>query len=197
MTSHISADDELLFAWQSPSALIARASNLREVLGRRALLRDGACFREAYIAGKFADHINFESVKLLRPRSQPTPDFAVRTGEREYWFESTEADRPSRTRNLEYQQCNFSETTRSLRDDEWVCLSDYANEIDRLCRQKSLKIYDKCDGLIINSNAFGITDEHLINDDWWKQCTRSAQEKFEQVWRFHRSEFVRISNNIE
>lgn len=70
--------------------------------------------------------------------------------------------------------------------------SAYSEEIDRLCRQKSSKNYDKCDGLIINSNAFGILDEQLMDEDWWLLSTRAAHTRFEQVWRFHRSAFARI-----
>ena len=171
MTTDVTVGNEPLFGWQSPLELIARASDMREALGTRALLRDGTSFREAYIAGKFAAHLNFDTVKLLRPRTQPTPDFAIRRGEREFWFESTEADRPSRKRNLEYQAIDFSGSPRLLRDDEWISQADYADEIDRLCGQKSVKHYDKCDGLVINSNAFGIIDEHLIDEDWWMKCT--------------------------
>lgn len=185
-------ESESLYVWQTPSTLITKTCDLREILGPRALLREGALFREAYIAGKFAAHLSASSVKLLRPRTQPTPDFAVRTTEDELWFESTEADRPSRKRNLEYTESNSLELTRFLRDDEWVNQSEYAEVIARRCRRKSMKRYDKCDGLIINSNAFGITDEHLIDEDWWQECTRAAHSSFNQVWRFHRSAFAQI-----
>ncbi len=121
-----------------------------------------------------------------------TPDFAVQLRERELWFEVTEADRPGRKRNLEYAPSTLREAVRTLRDDEWIDQNIYAEEIDRLCRQKSSKEYDRCDGLIINSNAFGIIDDHLMTDEWWSDAARSARDKFSEVWRHHRSQFERI-----
>ena len=184
--------NELLYNWQVPGTLVAQADKLRDSLGKQALFREGTSFREAYIAGKFGIHLGADFVRLLRPGSQPTPDFALQFEESELWFESTEADRPSRKRNLEYLESTTLEGTRLLRDDEWVDQSIYAREIDRLCRQKSAKNYGKCDGLIINSNAFGIIGEELMDEEWWRKSASTALVNFDQVWRFHRSTFERI-----
>lgn len=106
---------ESLYDWQTPATLVKKTDFLQKSLGRQALLRGGTAYREAYIAGKFANHVNSDLVKLLVPRTQPTPDFALRIGADELWFESTEADRPSRKRNLEYTEPNSPELIRSLR----------------------------------------------------------------------------------
>ena len=182
-----------LFDWQTPSEFVTKADGLRASLGKQALFKKGIEYREAYIAGKFANHVSSDSVKLLRTRPVPTPDFAVRHCGIEFWFESTEADRPSRKRNLEYSFASSPESIRFLKDDEWVSQSEYSAEIDRLCRQKSEKIYDKCDGLILNSNAFGIIDEHLMDEAWWRLATQAALSRFDEVWAFHRSNFLRIT----
>lgn len=193
MSSKVKALESSLYDWQTSAILVAKSDTLRVSLGNQALLREGAVFREAYIAGKFADHVNADFVRLLRPQERPTPDFALQIDEAELWFESTEADRPSRKRNLEYSQPEGVQSVRSLTEDEWVDQSAYSEEIDRLCRQKASKRYDKCDGLIINSNAFGIIDEHLIDEAWWRRSTRAAHSRFGEVWRFHQSAFSQIS----
>ena len=160
-------------------------------LGDRAMLADGQSFRDAFVASRFAAFRDAENVRLLRPRhGQPTPDFAILLNDvEEQWFEITEADRPGRRRQHEYQ-CGFrDERFRSLTDEEWTDADTYQDVVRSIVTKKAAKSYDQCQGLIVWSNAFGITDDDKIGPLWWLEACGPGLDRFEEVWVHYRDRF--------
>ena len=186
-------DIDRFFEWHSPQALLAGAESLGAKLGHMAMRRPGTAYREAFVASRFAKHRGSELVRLLPPRKRPTPDFALKLAGEELWYETTEVDRPGRKRGLEYADESSGNLVEQIPDEHWVEPDAYQAVIHERCVQKASKRYDKCDGLIIWSNAFPIGNEDQLNTEWWIHAIRAAQGSFPEVWRHFRGEFSRIS----
>lgn len=184
-----------LFRWQAPEALLARAELLRRKLGGLALRRPGKDFREAFVASRFARWRNASFVRLLEPHKLlPTPDFAIRLGASEFWFETTEADCPGRKRGDEVEAPEG--TISQIPDDHWVEPSEYQALVRERVLVKASKEYSKCDGLIIWSNAFPIADEEGLTPDWWRAAVTPAEDKFDEIWVGIREELVEKFHRI-
>lgn len=181
-----------LYEWHPPVEMLTILDSLGGDLGRLALLRPGTEYREAFVAARFAKYRSSERVRLLRPSSIPTPDFAIVLDGFEYWFETTEADRPGRKRDLEYAKEDHSDAFESVPDELWVEPDTYLTIIQERCTKKAAKSYEKCDGLIIWSNAFPISDQESLDGDWWKLATSPALGAFPEIWRHIQSKFSRI-----
>jgi hypothetical protein len=181
-----------LYDWHLPDEMLVIVDSLHNDLGRQALLRPGTEYREAFVAARFAKHRSSERVRLLRAGSRPTPDFSVLLDEAEHWFETTEADRPGRKRDLEYSEENHFDGFENIPDEHWVEPDAYLAVIQERCAQKAAKGYDKCDGLIIWSNAFPISNWDHLDENWWKLAAAPAQGAFPEVWRHFQSKFSRI-----
>ena len=125
---------------------------------------------------------------MLPPREASTPDFAILLQGEERWYETTEADRPGRKRGAE----TFSETIQHIQDDEWVEPEAYLNIIRERTASKARKSYEKCEGLIIWSNAFPIAREHEIDEAWWKLAAEPARAAFPEIWNHFKDRFSRI-----
>lgn len=179
------------FEWQLPERMASSVDALREDLGHQAMLRPGREYREAFIAARFALHRNAELVRLIVPKAEPTPDFAIQLAGQELWFETTEVDRPGRRRGEEYKD-GVPQTTQLVPGNEWVTPEEYLAVIGTAVLAKARKAYEKCDGLIIWSNAFPISDWDSLTDDWWAVAARPAISAFDEVWRHHRGEFRQI-----
>lgn len=167
-------------------------SEFGDLLGRHAMRRAGAAFRESFIASRFAAHRKADAVRLLRPRKQATPDFAIMLNQVEAWYETTEADRPGRKRMDEYASDDQQAGVEHIPDDHWVEPDTYADVINVLTTRKGQKSYDKCDGLIIWSNAFPIAQQDQLNERWWQEAARPAQTAFPEVWCHFQDQFSRI-----
>jgi hypothetical protein len=178
------------FEWQTPTALEVMVAALGERLGRQALLQQGQLFREAFVANRFAAERAAECVRLLRPRTAPTPDFSIRLEGRECWYETTETDRPRRRRGLEYKA--EEPALRTVADDAWTDPDAYFGVVRGAATKKAAKVYSKCDGLIIWSNAFPIANEESIDAAWWLRATEPAHAAFLEVWIHHDGAFKQL-----
>ena len=179
-------------SWQSPAEMKAAADLLGNALGRYALMQAGVLFREAFVASRFAAHRHAETVRLLPPRLEPTPDFAILVNGAERWYETTEADRPGRQRGQEYKRPDSLDRLEWISEDQWVEPETYLEVIRQRTASKAAKAYDKCDGLIIWSNAFPISQEELLDHAWWKSAAEPAQTAFPEVWCHFKSRFKRV-----
>lgn len=150
-------------------------------------------YRDCYVASRFAQFRAADRMRLLEPRvGQATPDFALLFGKTEQRFEITEADRPGRRRTEEYRTELFPTEMRLLEEDEWTTAFDYKAVIEAAVRKKSAKRYDKCHGLIVWSNAFGITDDEAITALWWSEACALGWKNFREIWVHHRNLFEQI-----
>ena len=164
-------------------------ARLRGALGWESLKRIGRDYREAYVASRFAQIRGANAVRLLRPSdTSPTPDFAVIVESKEYWFETTEVDRPDRRRGAEQPV----QGVRQLEENEWITADQYFWEIERRVKSKAARTYLKCDGLIVWSNAFAISDDEAMDTEWWQRATISASDRFSQCWVWHRDNWYGI-----
>ena len=187
--------DGLYFDWRSPEEFRRLNDAHRTALGNRAMSGNGQSFRDGHVASRFANYREADRVRLLKPRfAQATPDFALLFGKVEQRFEITEADRPGRRRTEEYRT-DPAMGTRLLNDDEWTTAFDYKAVVDALVRKKSTKRYDNCHGLIVWSNAFGITDHEAINPIWWSEACRSGWVSFREIWVHHRDAFQQVTRD--
>lgn len=180
-----------LFTWQAPEQLILNAELVRSQLGSMSMHRAGKDFREAYVAARFARHREARSVRLLPPRnSAPTPDFAVRIGVAELWFETTEADRPERKRGD--GDLSPRGGPECIPEHHWVEPADYKDLVRQRVQSKASKAYGKCDGLVVWSNAFPIADADLLTVDWWRDACLPAKVAFAEIWvgRSHELAYV-------
>jgi hypothetical protein len=185
------------FEWQSPVALKLAAEFKRSVLGPLSMKGPGQDFREAFVASRFAEFRGGKAVKLLRPRPRiPTPDFAIlmETGE-ELWFETTEIDRPDRRRGDEEA---LDPGENNVPDEHWVVSDQYAQTVAERVSKKAQKNYDKCDGLIIWSNAFPIDDDEKMTIQWWQEASRPAATIFPETWVHFQGSFNQLfyNNNL-
>jgi hypothetical protein len=180
-----------LYEWHTPDDMIIMADSLGDNLGRHALLRPGTEYREAFVAARFAKFRRGDLVRLLRPDTCPTPDFAIRLDGSELWFETTEADRQGRKRDLEYAEENYSQSIERIPDEEWVEPNAYLRVIQERCTKKAAKGYERCDGLIIWSNAFPIANLDAMDLAWWQRALRPASIAFSEVWYHARNRFMR------
>lgn len=184
----ISSQSDDLFAWQTPAEMRAIAELLSQQLGWGALKRAGTAFREAFVACRFAEHRSADAVRLLKAAQTPTPDFAIRLANEERWYETTEADRPGRTRGNEPPL----QSIQMIPDSDWVEPEDYLGVIQARAKRKARRAYSRCNGLIIWSNAFPIAKEHQLDRRWWETAVEPAAEAFEEVWVHFKSEFRQI-----
>lgn len=171
------------FEWQSPECLRDNAELVRSQLGAMSMRGPGKDFREAYVAARFATFRHADLVRLIPPREReriPTPDFAVRIGATELWFETTEADRPRRKRGNEDH--SPIDKPQRIPDSHWVEPESYQRLVQQRTRSKAAKKYDKCDGLIIWSNAFPRANEDHLTLDWWRIACLPARNAFPEVW---------------
>lgn len=181
MIAPILTDEIDLFAWQSPEQMLLNAETVRSTLGILAIHRQGQDFREAYVASRFAQMRQADAVRLLQPLSdQPTPDFAVKISSCELWFETTEADRPGRKRGDEDHRpiC----VPRPIPDKHWVLPDDYQIQVSERALSKASKRYDRCDGLIVWSNAWPIDNQQTLTPQWRQDACRPAKHAFSEVW---------------
>lgn len=170
-----------LFVWQNPEGLRAKAGLMRTRLRHLALRNAGRDFREAYVAARFAGHRQASHVRLLPPRQTiPTPDFAIKVGGAELLFETTESDRPGRKRGAE--EFDAGDILRAIPDHHWVCPAEYLDLVRQRVQSKAGKAYDKCNGLLVWSNAFPIADEEPLTIDWWRDACLPARDAFAEVW---------------
>jgi hypothetical protein len=188
----IPADLSFLYNWHSPGAMKAATNSLADTLGTAALMQAGYLYREAFVASRFAAHRSAEAVRLLPPRQGPTPDFAILLEGVESWYETTEADRPGRTRGSEYKRAQPQQRVEQIPDDHWVEPEVYLAVVRQRAAAKAAKAYDNCDGLIIWSNAFPIAQEERLDLDWWRQATEPARTAFPEVWYHFKNRFNRI-----
>jgi hypothetical protein len=182
------------FQWSSPTDL-ARFNDANGIaLGNRAMSSGGQEYRDGHVASRFAQYREADRVRLLEPRfGQSTPDFALLFGETEQRFEITEADRPGRRCTEEYRDDFFVTGTRLLEEHEWTTAIDYKAVIETIVRRKSAKLYDYCHGLIVWSNAFGISDDEVMTPIWWSEACASGWVSFQEIWVHHRNEFAQVT----
>lgn len=186
--------EDSYFRWCSPTEFERLNDAHRIALGSRAMSGVGQKYRDGHVASRFAQYCEADRVRLLEPRfGQSTPDFALLFGEVEQRFEITEADRPGRRRTEEYRNELFTKETRLLNDDEWTTAIDYKAVIEAIVRKKSTKRYDNCYGLIVWSNAFGITDDEEISPAWWSEACTSGWDSFREIWVHHRGRFEQVT----
>jgi len=180
------------YEWQSPQKLLDDVEVKRSELGRLISKGPGRDFREAFVASRFAAFRNATAVKLLQPRhGLPTPDFAILPGPgEELWFETTEIDRPDRRRGDEPPMPPT--VFQDVPDEHWVSSEIYAQTVRARVGTKALKKYDKCEGLIIWSNAAWVDDDDDLTDDWWKSVASAAAPKFSEVWVHTDGSFRRL-----
>ncbi len=177
------------YEWQHPERLAESAELMRTQLAGLSMRGPGKDFREAFVAAKFAKVREADAVKLLQTRhGTPTPDFAIRMGTNELWFETTEADRLGRKRGAEDQ----APGVREFLESEWVTASDYHSVVCQRVQTKTQKSYDKCDGLIVWSNAFPLADPDELTADWWCSAVTSAEGVFGEVWVHHSGAFTQL-----
>jgi len=192
----IKFSEDCYFDWRSPTELGRLKDEHRASLGNRAMSGAGQTYRDAHVAARFSQHRNADFVRLLKTRSsQATPDFALLLAGSEQRFEITEADRPERRRTLEYRDETFPNEARLLTEDEWTSASEYKAVVRAIVLKKSAKIYDSCHGLIVWSNAFGITDDEAITSQWWSDACASGRKSFKEIWVHHRDRFEQIASS--
>ena len=163
--------DDHYFRWCVPTELKRLVEADRIALGIRAMSGAGQNYRDGYVAARFAQYRAADRVRLIEPRfGQATPDFSLLFGEIEQRFEITEADRLGRRRTEEYQSELLLTETRLLGEEEWTTAFDYRTVVKAIVRNKSVKCYDDCHGLIVWSNAFGIADDEAITPSWWSEA---------------------------
>lgn len=169
------------FEWHLPDELRQTAEVEAIRLGQMALLRPGKKYREAYVASRFAAFRKALSVRLL-PESNEivTPDFEMKVGEIVQRFEITEADRPGRRRGDEDR--STIERVEPVPDDEWTDPDEYQALVEYRARTKADKSYNRCEGLIIWSNAWPIANEQALTLDWWRTACKPAENAFAEVW---------------
>jgi hypothetical protein len=167
------------YDWQPPNDMLLRNKLHGIELGKRALERIGRDFRESFVAAHFAKHREADAVRLLRPHNTATPDFAIRLGDSEHWYEITEADRPGRRRGQE----NLPTVPQLVEDHEWTTSDAYFEIVLARAEKKACKTYARCDGLIIYDNAWPITDREAMTRAWWLKATAPARAVFPEVWR--------------
>jgi hypothetical protein len=185
--------EERYFRWCSPLELRRFNDAHRISLGHRAMSGAGQVYRDGHVASRFAQCREADRVRLLEPRfGQATPDFAIRFGQTEQRFEITEADRPGRRRTKEYRTELPATETRLLEDDEWTTAIEYKAVIEARVLNKSSKQYDQCHGIIIWSNAFGITDDEVITPLWWSEACATGWRSFQEIWVHHRDTFLQV-----
>lgn len=175
------------FEWQLPDELRQTAEMEATRLGQMALLRPGKKFREAYVASRFAAFRKALSVRLL-PESNDTvtPDFEMKVGGLVQQLEITEADRPGRRRGDEGH--STIEGLVPIPDDEWTDPDEYQALVARQASTKADKSYDRCEGLIIWSNAWPIANEQVLTLEWWRTACKPAESAFTEVWVGTKSE---------
>lgn len=182
------------FSWMAPSEMLRLTEVNAIQLGDRAMWKEGQAFRDAFVASRFAILRAAEKVRLLSPRyGQATPDFAILVDNAEQWFEVTEADRAGRKRQNEYQGGFRDVPVRLLAEEEWTNANAYKCVVQSLVTKKASKAYDRCRGLIVWSNAFGIIDDEKITQKWWSQACESGWRSFEEIWVHHRDVFHKVT----
>ena len=158
-------------------------------LGWDSLKRRGKNFREAFVAGRFADVRGATQVRLLEPiGTHPTPDFAINVASSELWFETTEIDRPGRRRGAEPPL----EEIEQVPEGDWVTPEAYRSEVTRRVRSKAAKRYSKCDGLVIWSNAFPIERQADLTNVWWSDAAAPAEKVFSEVWVHFQENWIQL-----
>lgn len=180
--------NERFYEWHAPVDMLIENRFLRIELKGDVLKRKGRHFRESFIAAHFAQHRQADAVRLIKEENTPTPDFALRFGKTELWYEITEADRPSRRRGEEI----IPSEPQPVKPHEWTEPDDYFLVVRALASKKAQKAYARCDGLIIYDNAWPITRPQIMDAVWWKAATEPAQATFSEVWRASEG-FERIS----
>ena len=178
------------FDWQTTKQFQNLAETEEVCLGEKWKTQSGRCFREAFIASRFAIYRKASLVRLFPPDGQtPTPDFAIQIDQTELWYEITEADRPGRKRGNEPPLIGVE----TVSQDEFITSSDYQNVVCERSAAKAVKHYKKCDGLVIYANAFPISDQEKMTGAWWRDATVDARCRFSQVWVFDNQYFRLIS----
>ncbi len=177
------------YQWQTPDEMSGLAEAFRDEHGQKCLKRLGRDFREAYVAAKFARHRAAARVRLLKERGdKPTPDFSLCIAGEERWYETVEIDRSNRRRGDEEP----IETVQLIPPEEWVTSGEYFVEAAKRIQAKARKSYDKCEGLIVWSNAFAISDSENVTPEWWRQAAQPAIDSFSESWVFHRSQWYQV-----
>jgi hypothetical protein len=169
--------------------MMLAADELRHALGSSAMRRVGRDFREAFIAARLAEHRGARSVRLLTARpDEPTPDFAIHSGENELWFESTEIDRPNRRRGTEEVVKGFT----AFAEEEWTSPEALWTVTRERVLKKVGKQYAKCEGLVVWNNAFPIERASQLTNDWWESACAPARNRFSETWVYTSGAFLRL-----
>lgn len=178
------------FHWQQPSDLLALTDVDSDQLGEDWKRRAGKDFREAFIAARFAEFVGAEAVRLLPPvGNQPTPDFAINLQSAEFWYETTEIDRPGRQRGAEPPLV----APIQVGSHEWVGSADYLSVLKERSAKKAQKEYANCTGLIIYDNAWPLQNPENLTPEWWRNGTVEARARFTEVWSFDGQAFKLIT----
>ena len=175
-----------LSEWQSPLQMnenVEACNAQAEEFG--PMINHGLGFwRDAYIAEKFAAHMNAEQVRLLHPR--PSPDFAIKVGEQVFEFEATEAMDPNRRRGDEYREALAKiekglSTVQHDPESDWLTPDRAKDILSQASKKKAEKMYPDGCGLVIylNWSCYDVQLKEIIAT--FVEATSEAGAAFQSV----------------
>ncbi|HEY5721606.1 MAG TPA: hypothetical protein VIT45_04720 [Allosphingosinicella sp.] len=168
-----------LYEWQTPDEMRDRVDRLAHILGNDSMQRVGKPFREAWVANRFARRGGYDAVRLLHENDVgTTPDFAVRVGQEQRRFETTEADVPGRRRQAEFRDPSQGGVQPMV----FTSLTVMVAHIQALVTKKAAKRYDDCAGLIIHMNPPMFSFEPRFRTEQFLEATAPAAASFREVW---------------
>ncbi len=171
-----------LSSWQAPQCMIDKAEEVRELLGSEALVQPRAgFFREAFVAGRFADVRHADHVRLVHP--DPRPDFELRFGSRVEAFELVEADTAGRRRDLEIRlERDAGVEVVPFPVEEWLTPGEAQSLLQAAAVKKSDGRYDPACRLLIYLNPVEFDVHRAAILAAMKPATASAKDRFAEVW---------------
>lgn len=177
---------ERLSEWTDVLVFQGLVSECKKDLGRYgAMINHGTGFwRDAWIAGKFAELLAVDSVRLLYPET--SPDFAVMIAGTERRFEATEAMAQGRRRGDEFREDlakadRGESTARNHPVEDWLTGDRAAELLKAAADRKAGKSYARGSSLVIylNDSDYGADEANIVRS--FQPATETAGSVFQAV----------------
>jgi hypothetical protein len=171
-----------LSAWSNSSRFRRIVEHMRKRHGTHNLDQAGSPFREAFIAGRCAQLVGADAVRL----GKDPPDFELQLGAHVRPFEVVEASAPGRRRGAELKAERLlpaKERAKSVQiaHDEWTQAEIALDQVRRAVARKRHHRYVKGTVLVVYLNIWPVAGKHRLSSGL-AESVASAFDQFSSVW---------------